>query len=88
MGHVALCGGCEGLGVVDALVPKPPPNWPTIISEVGTVPGRLLVSLIVSEVPVDKNGTEITTGDHVPTAAFEFRAAQVPALPATGAPQV
>jgi hypothetical protein len=37
----------------------------------------LFVRLIVSEVPVDKNGTVITTGDHVPAAAFAFRAAQV-----------
>jgi hypothetical protein len=26
-----------GLGVVVGVVPRPPPNWPTIVSEVGTV---------------------------------------------------
>ncbi|NKB15462.1 hypothetical protein GO303_04842 [Ralstonia solanacearum] len=41
-------------------------------SEVGTVPGRLLVSWIVS----GPGGTVITTGDH-PAPALGFNAAQV-----------
>ena len=45
--------------------PKPPPNWPTITSDVGTLfaPNeRLFVRLIVRACPV---GTVITTGDQV-----------------------
>src|SRR6267378_6127751 len=72
--------------------PRPPPNWPTITSEVGTLfaPNeRLLVRLIVRACPV---GTVITTGDQpagvVPIAAgaFGFNATQVAG--ATAAPQL
>src|SRR5437879_117263 len=75
MGHVTAPWALAwlGLGVEVAVVPRPPPNWPTITSEVGTVfvPGaangigvneRLFVRLIVRACPV---GTVITTGDHM-----------------------
>src|SRR6266566_6701827 len=64
-GHVT-CWALEwsGLAVEVAVVPRPPPNWPTITSEVGTeLPfknERLFVRLIVRASPV---GTVITTGD-------------------------
>jgi hypothetical protein len=70
-----------------AVDPRPPPNWPTITSDVGTVFAvvlpvgvneRLFVRLIVKPCPV---GTVITTGDQlagvVPTAAAGFNSAQV-----------
>ncbi len=69
---VAVCVGCTGLGVVLAVVPRPPPTWPTMVSEVGTVPGRLLVRLIVR----GPGGTVITTGDQ-PAPALGFAAAQL-----------
>ena len=73
IGHVvAVCVGCVGLAVLVAVVPRPPPSWPTMTSEVGTVPGRLLVRLIVS----GPGGTVITTGDQFAPAP-EFAAAQV-----------
>src|ERR1035437_554297 len=91
VGHVAsVCVACVGLGthvepvapprVLEQLVvtdPSPPPTWPTIIRDVGTLllfaNDRLLVRLMVKPLPV---GTVITTGDHpVPAAGFE--AAQV-----------
>ena len=60
--------------------PRPPPSWPTIMSEVGTllcrvpaVNAELLVRLMVRAWPV---GTVITTGDQPPPAAG-FNAAQV-----------
>ena len=81
-------------------LPKPPPNWPTISNDVGTVLGgggvppagvggwneRLLVRLIVRSCP---DGTVITIGDQPPLG---FSAAQVGepdgnAVPVT-APQV
>jgi hypothetical protein len=49
-GHVSVCTGWAGLGVVVAAVPRPPPNCPTIVSDVGILPPakvRLLVRLIV-----------------------------------------
>jgi hypothetical protein len=72
--------------------PRPPPNWPTITSDVGTVFAvvlpvgvneRLFVRLIVRPCPV---GTVITTGDQlagvVPTAAAAgFNSAQVAVEP-------
>src|SRR6266576_219287 len=81
-----------GLAVKLPAVPRPPPNWPTITSDVGTLfaPNeRLLVRLIVRTCPV---GTVITTGDQpagvVPIAAgaFGFNATQVAG--ATTAPQL
>ena len=70
--HVAFVWvGWAGLVVEVAVVPRPPPNWPTIASEVGMVFAvaapvgvneRLFVRLIVRVCPV---GTVITTGDHV-----------------------
>jgi hypothetical protein len=81
-----------GLGVDVAVVPRPPPNWPTITSDVGTLfaPNeRLFVRLIVRADPV---GTVITTGDQpagvVPIAAGAcgFNGTQVAG--ATAAPQL
>jgi hypothetical protein len=73
-----------------AVVPRPPPNWPTITSEVGTVfvpvpagKDRLFVRLIVRAWPV---ATVITTGDHA--AAAGFNATQVALAPDAGAPQL
>jgi hypothetical protein len=83
MGHVAGWALVwSGLGVEVAVVPRPPPNWPTITSEVGKLfaPNkRLLVRLIVRACPV---GTVITTGDHVAAVVdvasdAGFNAAQV-----------
>src|SRR5882762_2728854 len=81
-----------GLGVEVAVVPRPPPNCPTMVSEVGMgfatvapvgVNVRLFVRLMVRICPA---GTVITTGDQVdaPTTADTdagFNAAHV----ATGA---
>ncbi len=73
IGHVvAVCGEWTGLAAEVAVVPRPPPTWFMTASEVGTVPGRLLVSLIVR----GPGGTVITTGDH-PAPALGFVAAQV-----------
>jgi hypothetical protein len=70
--------------------PRPPPTWPTITIEVGTVlllaKDKLFVRLIVSP-PVAPTGTIITTGDHVPPA-FGFRAAHVAVEPVATAPQL
>src|SRR6266705_906646 len=67
-----------GLGVDVAVVPRPPPNCPTIVSEVGTVfpfrKARLFVRLICRVCPV---GTVMITGDQVPAAASGFRLAHV-----------
>src|SRR5580704_5186963 len=59
----------SGLAALVAVVPRPPPNWPTITSEVGTVfvpvpagKDRLFVRLMMRAWPV---GTVITTGDQV-----------------------
>ena len=76
----------SGLSVEVAPVPRPPPIWPTMTSEVGTplVPNeRLLVRLIVRTWPV---GTVMTTGDQF-GAAVGFRAAQVAVEPLTAVPQ-
>ena len=65
IGQVAACGRREsGLGVVRcAIVPSPPPNWPTITSDVGIDcrEGQTVGQVDLSGVcPV---GTVITTGD-------------------------
>jgi hypothetical protein len=109
MGHVSGWAlAWLGLGVqvaplvaVDVLMqlevtaPRPPPNWPTITSEVGTeLPfknERLFVRLIVRPCPV---GTVITTGDHVAAVVVVandagFNAAQVAVEPpVTATPQL
>ena len=89
-GHVAPCVACGGLTVDVAVVPRPPPNWPTIVSEVGMVfvppPAtneRLFVRLICSVCPA---GTVITTGDQVDTDNG-FKAAHVAVETASAAPQ-
>ncbi|CAB3809871.1 hypothetical protein LMG28138_06120 [Pararobbsia alpina] len=65
---VAVCVGCTGLGVLVAVVPSPPPSWPTTTSDVGTAPGKLLVRLIVN----DPGGVVITTGDQfAPAPGFD-----------------
>src|SRR5258705_1165418 len=51
-GHVRDCSGWAGLAAVLAVVPKPPPSWPTITSDVGTPAGSALVRLIVRLLPV------------------------------------
>src|ERR1035438_2135561 len=75
--HVALpCCSWVGLGVWVADVPSPPPNWPTIVRDVGTLlfPNcSLFVRLMVRLCPV---GTVITTGDQ-PDPAAGFEATQV-----------
>jgi hypothetical protein len=47
----------SGLGEDVAVVPRPPPNWPTIVSEVGTLfpfaNDRLFVRLICRVCPVE-----------------------------------
>jgi hypothetical protein len=74
MGHVAGWALVwSGLAEEVAVVPRPPPTWPTITSDVGTGAGKLLVRLIV-KVAVPE-GTLITTGDQ-PVAAV-FKAVQV-----------
>src|SRR6266436_8961869 len=89
MGHVSGWALVWSGGAVNPPgVPRPPPNWPTITSEVGTeLPfknERLFVRLIVRACPV---GTVITTGDQpagvVPIAAgaFGFKLAQVAVEP-------
>src|SRR5215831_5855557 len=94
-GHVGPCAPCVGLVVLVGARPRPPPSWPTITSEVGTVfvplpvgKDRLFVRLIVRLVgPDGLVGTVITTGDQfVPANGFE--AAQIAGLVATGVPQV
>jgi hypothetical protein len=102
MGHVTDCALLwSGLGVVVLCVrsPRPPPNWPTITSEVGILYGvvlpvgvneRLFVRLIVRTCPM---GTVITTGDHpavvvaVAAGAAGFRGRQPGPVRAT-VPQV
>jgi hypothetical protein len=88
MGQVTGCALVwSGLVVEVAVVPRPPPNWPTITSEVGTEllfkNERLFVRLIVRPCPA---GTVMTTGDHVAgvggtvvvfAAAAGFNSAQV-----------
>jgi hypothetical protein len=80
-------------------VPRPPPNCPTITSEVGTLllfkNVRLFVRLIVRlVVPVVATGTVITTGDHpagevsVAAGAAGFKLTQVAVDPVTAAPQL
>jgi hypothetical protein len=102
MGHVAVFevkALWSGLAVDVAVVPSPPPNWPTIMREVGTVfpllNERLLVRLIVRICPV---GTVITTGDQpagvggteagFAAGAFGFNAAHDAVEPVTAAPQL
>src|SRR5207249_9838527 len=89
-GHVvswALEWSGLGVGGLCARFPRPPPNCPTITSEVGTVlpfnNERLFVRLMVRPCPV---GTLITTGDQ--PVANGFNAAQVAVEPVTAAPQV
>src|SRR5437879_4819232 len=95
MGHVSGWAMVwSGLAVEVAVVPRPPPNWPTITSEVGTAlpfkNERLFVRLIVRACPV---GTVITTGDHlagvvaVAAGAARFRGRQPGPVRAT-VPQV
>jgi hypothetical protein len=82
-----------GLATYVAAVPRPPPIWPTIMMEVGTVlvPApvlneRLLVRLMVRPWVL---GTVITTGDHeAEELAAGFRGAQVAVEPLTAAPQL
>jgi hypothetical protein len=95
IGHVT-CWAMEwsGLPVEVAVVPRPPPNWPTITNDVGTLLApneRLLVRLIVRSCPV---GTVITTGDQVDGTVATvdtdagFNAAQVAVEPVTARPQL
>ena len=83
--------------LVGVIVPRPPPNWPTIVSEVGTefvtvpvVTDRLFVKLIVRACPV---GTVITTGDQVDGTVATvdtdagFNAAQAAVEPVAAVPQ-
>jgi hypothetical protein len=78
-------------------VPRPPPNCPTIVSDVGTVfvpapavKERLFVRLMVRVFPA---GTVITTGDHVEATPAVvdtdngFKAAHVAVAPVTAVPQ-
>ena len=93
--HVTPIEGWTGLSVVVRWFasPRPPPNCPTITSEVGTLltlppltgKDKLLVRLIVSVPPV---GAVITTGDQVtPDARWVLLAAQVaPAEPGSATP--
>jgi hypothetical protein len=89
-----------GAAVEVAVVPSPPPNWPTIVRDVGAllpfVKDRLFVRLIVRSWPV---GTVITTGDQLAgtagvvevagiAAAFGFERAQVAVEPVTAVPQL
>src|ERR1700704_729312 len=93
MGQVTGCAlEWSGLTVEVAVVPRPPPNWPTITNEVGKLfaPNeRLLVRLIVRVCPV---GTVITTGDQPAggvagaSGAFGFNARQVAGAATAGAP--
>jgi len=77
----------SGLAAEVAVVPRPAPNWPTIVSEVGNETPlknvRLFVRLIVKPCP---EGTVITMGDHVAAAvvvaaAAGFNRAQVAVEP-------
>jgi hypothetical protein len=60
----------SGLAVVVRCVtsPSPPPTWPTITSDVGTLlpfaNDRLFVRLIVRAAGLGDAETVITTGDH------------------------
>jgi hypothetical protein len=79
---------CVGLAVVARLVPRPPPNWPTIVKDVGILlllplKLRLFVRLICKVAPV---GTVMTTGDH--GLALGFSLAQLAVEPLTTAPQL
>jgi hypothetical protein len=83
IGQVADWTAWVGLRVLVAVDPSPPPNWPTIRSDVGTLLElanvRLFVRLTVRSCPV---GTVITTGDQVAgvvavAADAGFSAAQV-----------
>jgi len=88
----------SGLAVEVAVVPRPPPNCPTIVSDVGIGEGKLFVREIVRLCPA---GSVITTGDQPGTAAvvavaatatgaFGFRGAQVAVeiTPTPSAPQL
>jgi hypothetical protein len=89
-GHVRVCAGCSGLSVEVAFLPKPPPNWPTIVSDVGMeflvesgrVKDRLFVKLMRRSCPV---GTVITTGDQPADDGFSFE--QLAVEPAIVVPQ-
>ena len=96
---IGQVSGCAlvwlGLAAEVAVVPSPPPNWPTITSDVGMLPPakvRLFVRVIVRSWPV---GTVITTGDHtvvlvvfaVVVFAAGFSAEQV-AVPSATPPQL
>jgi hypothetical protein len=66
MGHVVSWAPWGGLVVLVAVVPRPPPNWPTITSEVsGTDAGKLFVKTMVR----GPGGTVITTGDQLVATA-------------------
>jgi hypothetical protein len=96
IGQLGARGGCTGAGVHVAPlvqpepgVPRPPPGWPTITMEVGTLfpllKLRLFVRLIESP-PVAVVGTVITTGDQPEAAGF--RLAQVAVELLTAVPQL
>ena len=88
--------GYEWVHDIEPVVPRPPPNWSTMVSEVGILfaPAaklRLLVRLMVRLVEPDAAaGTVITTGDHaVAAVAAGFNLAQVAVVvPPAGVPQV
>jgi hypothetical protein len=69
--------------------PRPPPNWPTIVSDVGTefAPNvRLFVKPMLRPPVVAALGMVITTGDQPVAAGFNW--AQVAEDPPTGVPQL
>src|SRR3981081_4441245 len=91
-GHVVPCGACVGLDVVVLVAPRPPPSFPTITMEVGTLlaPPRndkLFFSWIVRLVPVATYGTVIRTGDQF-VPAFGFNAEHVAVLAGSAVPQL
>ena len=97
IGQVAPCTGWIGLGVVVRRVgsPRPPPSWPTITIDVGTVfvapvgvvKARSFVRFTVSDAPsTGSNGTVITTGDQ-PPGDVGPSALHVAVEPATAPPQ-
>jgi hypothetical protein len=90
IGQVVERFSWAGLAADVAELPKPPPIWPTITTDVGMLFGavpndRLFVRLMTRFCPV---GTVITTGDQTPAPAFGFKLEQVAVEPVTTAPQL
>src|SRR4051794_3546361 len=68
-GQVVGWLSCRGLGAVVAAEPRPPPNCPTMVKDVGTGAGRIFTRRTLSAVV---EGTVMTTGDQPAAVGFSF----------------